>query len=572
MRSVELRLLELVLAIGSVVHVTGCGIAAHDYVPAAPSAPVLAEPLNDSYLPPSKDQSLRPRFSWQPSVSGTNEVRYELQYSSDERFSAAVTTVSVADTAHQSSTSLEVSTIPPVGRRYYWRVRACVESACSEYSASWRVNVGRSEKDLNGDGYADVVVGAPVSDEIAMDAGRVYVYFGRSGNPDSTPDGVISGRRASDMFGTSVAILGDVNADGFADLAVGAPGDDEERADAGSVFLYFGGAGATFDVVDDALISGGLTGESFGWEVAGPGDLNSDGYADVVVAAPQSSGNGTYSGRVYVHFGGTGDALNLRRAKLQGAAAGERFGDSISAIGDFNGDGAADLLVNRGQASASCSSSVYLGGPGTLFDPASDHQFVALSPGACELLMRGAGDVNGDGRDDLAAVTRHTSAGDLLVGEAYVYVTPSIPVDVVDISSTGVLISSAATPVYSIAAAGDVNDDGRDDVVTNHLENGGLYLGRSNDSQPLGIGGAFSLSGLRSIGAAGDVNGDGVEDLVLGSISGVGSAHLYLGGEGEKLDTVSDVAFSAGTSGSGYGFAVAVRQQFVCRWQSTKRG
>lgn len=562
MRSVERRLLGLVFAVGSVLQGAGCGVYSREYEPSAPSTPVLEAPRNGAYLPAWKEESLRPSFSWQPSTSGTNNVRYELQYSSDERFSGDLTTVSIVDTEYQPEVPLEVSVTPPVGRRYHWRVRACVQSTCSEYSASRQVNLGRSEKDLNGDGYADVVVGALNSDEGGTDAGRAYVYFGSAGGIDATPEGVITGANANDRLGTSVAILGDVNGDGFADLAVGAPGADGIGMDIGSVFVYLGGAGTAFDVVADKSISGEFFGEYFGESVSGAGDLNNDGYADVIVAAPLSSGNGTYSGSVYIHFGGIGDALTLRRAKLQGTMAAERFGDSIEAAGDVNGDGFADVLVNRGQASSSCSSSLYLGGMGSLFDASPDLKFVALSPGPCELVMGRAGDVNADGRDDLVAVTRHPSAGDLFFGEAYVYVTPATLVEVLDIVSAAVLVSSVATPVRFMAAVGDINDDGHDDVVA---DSGALYLGRRDESQPLAIGGALPLSGWRSIEDAGDVNADGVADFVAGRIDGAGAAYLYFGGVGTRLDTVSDATLSNGLPGSGYGFSVATATRKTSR-------
>jgi hypothetical protein len=120
-------------------------VSSTDYTPLPPSVPKLRLPRNDVYEGSVITGSLRPKFVWEASTANTSgAITYELQLSADPKLEADVTTVTIAEPSYQSDAALPVSTVPPVGRRYYWRVRACLATTCSEFSPTWWVNLGRS--------------------------------------------------------------------------------------------------------------------------------------------------------------------------------------------------------------------------------------------------------------------------------------------------------------------------------------------------------------------------------------------------------------------------------------------
>ena len=138
-------------------------------------------------------------------------------------------------------------------------------------------------RDLNDDGYKDIVIGAP--SYIANDthlSGMVFVYFGGP-QMDTIPDLRIPGQGWTYNFGQSVAMAGDVNNDGFQDLVAGAPNDDFDAR--GRTYIYYGGS--DIDSIADVLLEGEEGRDMFGWSVAGVGDVNKDGYDDVIIGAPQ---------------------------------------------------------------------------------------------------------------------------------------------------------------------------------------------------------------------------------------------------------------------------------------------
>ncbi len=211
--------------------------------------------------------------------------------------------------------------------------------------------------DLNGDGLAEILVGAPGSDAGGADAGAVYVVRGKStGAAVSLADvaiGVggwrITGATAGERLGGAIAVLGDVNADGLADMLLGAA----DRA-----YVVFGKAGtAEVDLADVAAGIGGFAivpeaaGDLAALSVAGGGDLNRDGIADVVIGASHNAEGGANAGAVYVVWGGARGVVDLSAialgaggAKVVGSA-GSLTGSSVAVAPDMNGDGAADLVV-----------------------------------------------------------------------------------------------------------------------------------------------------------------------------------------------------------------------------------
>jgi len=194
--------------------------------------------------------------------------------------------------------------------------------------------------DVNGDGFADLIVGAFANDAGGANAGRAYVYYGGPAG-DATADLTLTGAAAGDEIGVSVAGAGDVNGDGFADLIVGALGNNAGGPIAGRAYVYYGGPAA--DAVADLTLTRAAAGDNFGQSVAGAGDVNGDGFADLIVGANNDAGGGN-AGRAYVYYGGPA-ADAIADLTLTGAAAFDNFGVSVAGTGDVNGDGFADLIV-----------------------------------------------------------------------------------------------------------------------------------------------------------------------------------------------------------------------------------
>jgi hypothetical protein len=202
----------------------------------------------------------------------------------------------------------------------------------------------RGGGDFNNDGWPDFTVGAPLANPGGRrQSGRVYVFFGGPGVDDAA-DLTLDGVEPDERFGASIA-MGDVNGDGIAGLIVGAPRNAPGSRRPGAVYVFSGGAPA--DGRADLVIESAQPGDGFGISVACPGDVNADGFGDLVVGAtPLSTGSPPF-GRVYAFFGGPVAVLRGSGGTIDlfGAADGDRFGAAVGTVGDHDGDGQAELIV-----------------------------------------------------------------------------------------------------------------------------------------------------------------------------------------------------------------------------------
>lgn len=379
--------------------------------------------------------------------------------------------------------------------------------------------IARNIGDVDGDGIADITTSAPTKTlDGQANSGRVYAYSGASGQLLWSRDG-----RPGDFLGQGIEAAGDVNGDGIPDVAAGAPGGDR-------VDVYSGRDGTTVLSVD------GNEGEQFGGKVSDIGDLNGDGHGDILVGAPGSNANGQGSGRAVVLSGQDGAVL----IEWQGESAGHRFGASgAGSVG--TGDHAEHTFILVGAPDAGDAQKgrtyVYRGleeRPSFVLDsdPEGNEQggmFVSV-----------VGDVNADGTPDLYssdwAFGRNEDGTPSRRGRIYVY----SGVDGSRLHTlTGEADGDGFG--IGPADAGDVNGDGHDDLVIGAWQHGSaapsggkvyLYSGRDGSlldtwtGQVMGDTFGFDATGM------GDVDGDGKIDFLLTSawsaVSGPKSGRMFL--------------------------------------------
>jgi hypothetical protein len=269
--------------------------------------------------------------------------------------------------------------------------------------------------DLNDDGYDDVAVGASASDAGGDASGQVYVFFGAA-EPDGTPDLLLPGA-AGEFLGAALSRAGDVNDDGFDDLIVGAFRSDVPGEDAGRVYVFFGGD--PMDAVADVTLDGPVEGGFFGRAVSGGHDFNGDGFDDVVVGAERVGG-----GQALVFFGG--DPMDaIADLVLDAEGASDRFGGTVVLADDLNGDSEADLFVGapRNSEVGAWAGKGYVYFGGTVLDDTPDLLLLGEAAGDFFGFSADAGgDLDGDGHTDLAVSAPYYNVvpGDN-AGRAYVY-------------------------------------------------------------------------------------------------------------------------------------------------------
>lgn len=421
--------------------------------------------------------------------------------------------------------------------------------------------------DFNRDGLPDLAVGAPNAGPGGDEPeGRVYVFHGTPAGFGATPDVTLSLPGADTRFaGSAIAAAGDVNGDGYGDLVVG---DRVADDDDGRAWVYHGGP-AGLSAAPATTIPGPESG-FLGGSVAGLGDVNGDGYGDIAIDA---SGYANAAGAVQVHLGSAaGVGASADRFLLPPPGGAGAFGDVVRAAGDVNGDGFADLMVGASEAVTDARRTgrafVYMG---SLAGLAATPSTTILAPSPSSVRFgddaAGVGDLDGDGYADLV-FSQPILRGDN--GLVFVYRGSAAGVG----TTPSATIESPVTPEAlfgrTIAGAGDVNGDGYDDLAltsspTNsggmvHLFHGGPGgVGAAPNvtlPSPAGLTGGFgnSLAGL------GDLDRDGDDDLMVGAPSvGAFDGRVYrFDGSASGLG-LAPTEVLAGPDGGLFGSALAGR-------------
>ncbi len=390
--------------------------------------------------------------------------------------------------------------------------------------------------DVNNDGFDDVIVGAPETDDNGNRSGSAYVYLGGPGglDPSSELELFASDAHEDHYYGQAVSGAGDVNGDGYDDVMVGAAG-RFGLSEPGRVYIYHGGVGGIDPATEVSFpASDGDNYDYFGLSVSSAGDLNDDGYDDIIV------GDYVDKGAAYVYLGSAAGVDSATEVKLVSSDGGSNyhFGYSVACAGDIDDDGYDDVIVGAPDIYNGVYGGAYIySGSAAGIDVASESKLSASDEGWGDQFgnsVAGAGDVDGDGYDDVIV----GAPGDRVnnqngAGSAYVY---SGSVGGIDGASEAKLIATdldnGDSFGLSVSGAGDTDGDGYDDVIIGAPEHSHdltsvsaayLFSGSAAGIDPASETEIFSADGVvidefgTSVAGIGDVDGDGVADMMIGA-------------------------------------------------------
>ncbi len=283
--------------------------------------------------------------------------------------------------------------------------------------------------DVNGDGLDDVIVGAPGDSTASSGAGAAHIWLGpvAGEHPVSEGAAVLLGASTGDEAGHAVAVAGDVDGDGFDDVLVGAPRHNAPATDAGAAFLVSGPVAGSWSLWNaTARLTGEATDDLAGYSVGAAGDLDGDGHGDVLVGAPYESTNALYAGAVYVLHGPLSGAvpLSTATAKMLGEYTFDSAGCAVHTAGDVDGDGALDIVVGAYQQNGQAGTAYVVRGPligVSGLDTADLRLQGEASIDYAGWAVGGGGDLDGDGYDDFLVGASGADAGGNHRGAAYLF-------------------------------------------------------------------------------------------------------------------------------------------------------
>ena len=485
--------------------------------------------------------------------------------------------------------------------------------------------------DVNGDGFDDIIIGAPLASPSGLEvSGAAYVFHGGplgiTATTTADANALLESKQLEAHMGHSVASAGDVNGDGFSDVIVGAnlygepfnpPIPNQGAGRQGAAFVFLGSAtgivgnepaNAHAQLVPWAANTPAQINSNFAASVAGVGDVNGDGYGDVMIGSPAwnrsqpwpglDTGNPPEEGAVFLYHGGpsgiTGSNATDANTRIEGNQLGAFFGNAVSAAGDVNADGFADIIIGAygypaGDpllSSQEGAAFVYLGGPTGIFATGPTQAHVSFQGSAlAEWLGRSvssAGDYDADGFDDVIISARQYSGSLISEGVSYIFrggLNGIVGTGLGDAYARITSNRANAELGFSARAAGDINADGGADIIVGvpgysnaQVEEGAafIYLGAPSLLPP-------NLAPVANAGAdqsVADDNADGIATVTLNASASTdadGTIVSYIWREGATIlgtGAIINVPLAVGThnillqvndnSGSGGQDAVAV--------------
>jgi hypothetical protein len=435
--------------------------------------------------------------------------------------------------------------------------------------------------DINADGYSDVIVSANLFDNGQTDEGGAFIYHGSPTGINLTLQTQLESNQTSALFGRSVTSAGDVNGDGYSDVIVGANLYDNGEADEGSAFIYHGSA-AGLNPIFQTQLESNQVGAEFGFSVSNAGDVNGDGFSDVMVGAYLYDNGETDEGVVLIYHGSVAGVNPIANIQLEANKANAYYSNALACAGDINGDGYSDIVIGAYQYTNTIGSEgaafVYFGTPTGISSIVQAQVFGGQIFSRLGSAVSSAGDVNGDGYSDVLVGASGYSNIEGNEGGGYIYNGASGGLS----NAPGATPNDANAPFanygYSVASAGDVNGDGFSDVIIgaftidDNFSSEGLaylYYGSANGlsvspNSILDDANANNAYFGCSVASAGDVNGDGYGDVIVGAYgykdganNNEGRAFVYYGSAGGLSASPNNILDDANQANAQFGFAVA---------------
>lgn len=437
--------------------------------------------------------------------------------------------------------------------------------------------------DVNGDGMDDFLVSAPYFDDISINEGKVYLFFGKDTGWEknincSEADASFIGENENDNFGQNMGSAGDINGDGLNDFLISSTKNDQGDSNTGKTYLFFGKETGWEKNINcseaDVSFIGEYAEDKSGIAISGVGDVNNDGFDDFLISAPGYDVSvDSDEGKVYLFFGkesGWEKNTNCSEADASflGESQNDEFGNSVTNGGDVNKDGYDDYLISSiaNAQGGNYAGKIYLffgknsGWSNNFNCSNSDASFIGEFAGDyAGKSISGGGDINGDGYYDfIIGAPSNDEYGDVS-GKSYIFFGKATDwdrdincseADVTFIGETEMAFSGG-----SVSIVGDVNNDNYDDIlIASHMHNmtvpyvGKVYLiyGKSSgwssrsyltnaDASFYGEAERDFLGQMDSISGIGDINGDNSDDMIIGANfndeygKNTGKAYIFFG-------------------------------------------